>query len=40
MGIKTVTVIGVTVNNNISICEECTVGAAAAVIEDINEKGI
>ena len=27
------------VSNNISICGECTIGAGAVVVKDIDEKG-
>ena len=32
--------IGATVKNNITICENCIIGAGAAVVKDIEEKGI
>ena len=30
---------GATVSNNISICQDCVIGAGAVVVKDIVEKG-
>ena len=32
--------IGATVSNNIDICSDCTVGAGAAVVQNITERGV
>ena len=30
---------GVTVSNNVSICEECMIGAGTVIVKDIKESG-
>ena len=30
---------GATVSNNISICDDCMIGAGAVVVKDIKERG-
>ena len=39
IGKKVFVCAGVTVINNVNVCDECVIGAGAVVISDVNEKG-